>query len=184
MFRNQNSVAEQHSARSSTLRSSRLDQSQKESKLSKSDLQIVMNAPSVQNPFPWLRNQSIIESRSSMEERAVSLFFSNFVLAACNHGATLGYLVDLPHRYYCTSEGSILHVSVEACSLALFGRTSRNKDIEMRAGQSYGQALTLLKEATANPDVFAEDDTLMAVLVLDFFQVSAALVSKSHCSEV
>jgi hypothetical protein len=178
MFRDQNSIAEQHSVRANTSMSSQPEQSRKEPKRRRKDLQIVTVAPSVHRPFPWLRVQPTFEELPSLEERAVSLFFSNFVLATCNHGFTQGYLVDLPIRYVCAHEGSILRTAVEACSLALYGRASQDREIELRAEYTNGQALNLLKEATANPAVFAEDDTLMAVLVLDFHQVSLASESE------
>lgn len=98
--------------------------------------------------------------------------FSQYTLPPSSHTVHNGYLTDLPSLYAQSNPGSALWNAVLTCSLASFAQASRSKDMARAAQQQYTNALSSLCKAIEDPALVAENGTLMALLVLDFYWVS------------
>ncbi|KAK4496768.1 hypothetical protein PRZ48_012751 [Zasmidium cellare] len=119
--------------------------------------------------LPWMRRDLPNELRPRLHDIAVSRFFAHYVLYPNRHIGDDGYLPDLPYFYSRSSDGSTLQSAVRACALASYANASRQSELSMRACRAYGQALDSLKGNIMDAAVMKRDDTLMSVLVLDFY---------------
>ncbi|KAF2159226.1 hypothetical protein M409DRAFT_30365 [Zasmidium cellare ATCC 36951] len=121
--------------------------------------------------LPWMRSDLANEPRPRLHDIAVSRFFAHYVLYPNRHVGDDGYLPDLPYFYSRSSDGSTLQSAVRACALASFANASRQCELSVRACRAYGRALETLKGNILDTAVMKRDDTLMSVLVLDFYAV-------------
>jgi len=95
----------------------------------------------------------------------------------CNHGSTPGFLEHLPNLFKdCQVEGRFaLRWAVRAAAYGDLANGQSSTEVESKALQCYGLALTALKEALADPAQAPDDYTLMTIVVLDLFEVSSSL---------
>lgn len=92
-------------------------------------------------------------------------FFTHYISGFSRSHETLGTL------YRQTKAGSHLDVAVDAASLAFLAvRQTNCPTIHRHAMQRYVTALQLLNAALANPTLAPNDETLQAVLLLDFYE--------------
>ena len=82
----------------------------------------------------------------------------------------VGYIDCLLPLYTQAAENSLLHLVIDAVSLAIAGRSSRRS---FHLGQSaFGKALARTKKAIEDPIESLQDETLIAVLFLGLYEVS------------
>lgn len=124
---------------------------------------------SIVQQLPWLRQDPSNGLNPRLHDIAVSRFFANYVLQPHRHIGDDGYLADLPYFYSRSSDGSTLQCAVRACALASFAHASRQAELSVRARRAYGEALQSLRRNVLDSSIMKRDDTLMSVLVLDFF---------------
>lgn len=107
----------------------------------------------------------------SIEDQAAEAMMSNFMLHPCNHGYSPGYLERLPEMLTQSKAESTLRLCTYATSTAYLAVSLNKNDIRIRAYQIYGKALSAISKALQNSTQACSDATLMALLVLDFFEL-------------
>lgn len=130
------------------------------------------------NPYPWAKN--VPDSLApSTEDHAVSQFFEKYVMYPCNNGSSPGFLEHLPSLFKDINvEGRVaLRWAVRAAAYGNLSNDQNNVNLGDKALECYGQALSALSEALADPKVRPDDYTLMTVVVLDLFEVSILFVA-------
>lgn len=121
--------------------------------------------------LPWLRETLPRHLQPKAEDVAVGRFFANYVLYPRFHNGDDGHLGDLPLLYSKCEEFSILRLAVDSCSLASFSNAANAEVFRVAARVKYGQALQALQIATTDSELAAADETLMAILVLEYHSV-------------
>ena len=111
----------------------------------------------------------------SPEEVAVCTFFTQFILIPTHPDGHRGFLECLLPLYTSTRHDSLLSLSTTAVALAISGGSPLRKS-DYRLGRSYfttalGMATTVIQDSEKS----VKDETLMAVLLLAFFEVGEAL---------
>lgn len=106
------------------------------------------------------------------EERSVNLFFRDFTLAE-NEDGSPGYLSFLPDMYEESNKDSGLALAVQATSYAAMANRSDISWLGEKARSLYGKALTAVNQRLRQPRDAVEDDTIVTILLLIFFEVRA-----------
>lgn len=122
--------------------------------------------------MPWLREPLPRHIQPRAEDVALCRFFANYVVYPRSYGGDDGHLGDLPLLYSRSEQSSVLRLAVDACSLASFASAAQATIFRVAAQVKYGQVLHALQIATANSRLAARDETLMAMLVLEYYSVS------------
>lgn len=104
------------------------------------------------------------------EDRSVNLFFRDFTLAENEDGSS-GYLSFLPDMYEKSKKDSGLALAVQASSYAAMANRSNISWLEEKARSLYGKALTAVNQRLRQPREAIEDDTILTILLLIFFEV-------------
>ena len=106
------------------------------------------------------------------EEFAICAFFNQFVLVSIHPDGQRGFLDCLLPLYIATRHNSLLSVATTAVALTVSsGSPWRRADYHL--GRSvFGKALRMAAAAIQDPVASTEDETLMAVLLLAFYEVS------------
>lgn len=122
--------------------------------------------------LPWLSEPLPRHLQPKAEDVAVSRFFANYVLHPRSCEGDDSHLPDLPLLYSKCEGLSILRLAVDSCSLASFANAAQADVFRVAARVKYGQALQALQIATTDPELAASDQTLMAILVLEYYSVA------------
>lgn len=122
--------------------------------------------------FPWLKDSSSAKPLSD-QDQAASLFMDKYVLFACNESSSPGFLQHLPCLFReANVEGRYaLRWAVQACALADLSREHYSKDLAGKSLESYGKALGALGQSLAEKGKTPDEYDLMAVVILDIFEV-------------
>lgn len=115
------------------------------------------------------------------EARSVDRFFVNWILHPGRDGISPGHLVHLPVLYDQSNSDCILWHAVRAMAFADV-KNDRNADgvpFHIKARNSYGVALGLIRHAVQEENKLSDDRTLAALLLIDSFEVG--LVLSLHC---
>lgn len=102
---------------------------------------------------------------------AVSRFLAHYVLTPTSHLGDDGYMADLPYLYARSTIGSALRLAVDSCALVSYATATRSSKTQLDAQTIYGMALSALRKATTDPDLAMKDETLIALLILDYYSV-------------
>lgn len=106
------------------------------------------------------------------EELAICAFFTHFVLVPFHPDGQRGFLDCLLPLYTVTRHDSLLSVATAAIALTVSGGNPW-KRADYRLGRlMFGKALRMAAAAIQDPIASTEDETLMAVLLLGFYEVS------------
>jgi hypothetical protein len=123
-------------------------------------------------PYPWAKTvpAALVPSE---EDQAVSQFFEKYVMYPCNHASSPGFLEHLPCLFEeVKTEGRVaLRWAVYAAAYASLSNDQDSEALGDKSLQCYGQALSALAEALADPTRSPDDYTLMTVVILDLFEV-------------
>ena len=121
-------------------------------------------------------NNGTVEFADVDEDAAVSGFFNRYVVNPCTERSTPGFLEHLPCLF---KEVNIrgrhaLRWAVTAAAYADSSRGSQSRSCaaEAKALDCYGRALAALGESLAEKGKIPDDYDLMAVCILDIFEVS------------
>lgn len=118
--------------------------------------------------LPWQRSAS---NAHRMHDMAIARFFAHYVIPPVHNVGDDGYLADLPYFYARSVDGSALQNAVRACSLASYANWTRRPQVMHRALRAYGEALRGLRTSLQDAGQIRRDETLMTLLVLDYFTV-------------
>ncbi|RKL24983.1 hypothetical protein BFJ72_g14172 [Fusarium proliferatum] len=123
--------------------------------------------------FPWLKDQPKTES-ASKDEQIANIFMEKYVLLPCNESSSPGFLEHLPCLFKEVNiEGRYaLRFAVQACALADLSREKSSEELVERSLELYGYALSALGQSLAEKNKTPDDYDLMAVVMLDIFEVN------------
>ena len=95
----------------------------------------------------------------------------------CNHGSSPGFLEQLPGLFAeVKSKGRVaLRWAVRAAAYASLSNEQDDPTLGNNAIKCYGRALSALAESLADIKAAPDDHILMAVVVLDLFEVGSQL---------
>lgn len=124
--------------------------------------------------IPPSPNPIILPSLAESEDfHALSFFVSTFVLFPRDAQADRGYLEHLPHLFANLRVGSPLSLALTASSRILYSKWElKRSDVETLSYSDYGVAVKATRMALQNPIDSMSDETLMAVCLLGFYEVS------------
>ena len=112
----------------------------------------------------------------SEESHAVAFFVSTFVLYPRDTQADRGFVELLPLICGNLRVGSPVSLALKASSRAIYSKWERGrKDAETLAFPDYGHAIEATRVALQDPAESMSDETLMAVCLLGFYEVSLRL---------
>ena len=124
--------------------------------------------------FPWLNDVALAgvpePLKNDLETRAVERFFVNWTLYPSNDGVSPGHMHNLPVLYASSPSDSVLWLAVRAMAFADI-RCYTQTAFSTRARESYGAALTRMREIAGNEQRLADDRILAALLLIDNFEV-------------
>jgi hypothetical protein len=104
----------------------------------------------------------------TIEERATSFFFSNFVIGV--HGPTRGHLDHLENVYNTDDMDDNLLASMKSVGLAGYSHVAHAPQLMRDARQQYTKALRLTNLALRSPKDVKKDSTLLAIMILGIFE--------------
>ena len=105
------------------------------------------------------------------EEQSLCFFMSNFVNSDRKEEIWGGSLEALPSIYRETGPGSALSMATVATSMGSIAWSPETAHMRPMALTKYVTSLELIKEAIRSPTESQLDSTLMAVLMLGFYEV-------------
>lgn len=122
--------------------------------------------------YPWLKKVPDT-ALPSAEEIAVDQFFEKYVMYPCNQGSSPGFLEHLPSLFReVQAEGRLaLRWAVRAAAYASLSRDQKTASLGSKALDCYGRSLSALADALKNGSKPPDDYVLMAVVILDIFEV-------------
>ena len=124
---------------------------------------------------------SLVESP---EQGAICFFFSTYVLMPQNNESRRGYLDCLLPLYTTAKHNSLLSLATSAVALAITGNYP-NKRTEKHLGeQMIGKVLGSVGQILQDPIESKKDETLVAVLLLAMYEVSATVWILFHMSSI
>ena len=107
----------------------------------------------------------------SPEEQAINGFFQNYVLIPRHHHSRRGYLDCLLPLYQNARHDSLLSLATTAMALAIEGGAPSRAHYRKLSQSFFGRALVKTGRAIRDPVESIKDETLMAVLLLSFYEV-------------
>lgn len=129
-------------------------------------------------PFQWSANLALVDPSQTLfkdvSARAVDRFFVDWILDRDDDGLSLGYMHDLPRLFSKSRSGSVIRASVQAIAYADVRNASDEDGIsfQTKAQRNYGRALNHVRELLNDGEALVSDDTLVAILLIDCFEVS------------
>lgn len=126
--------------------------------------QLTSRSPSPNILFPLAESE---------EAHSLSFFVSTFVLYPRDTQADRGFLEHMPFLFANLRVGSPLSLALTASSRILYSKWERmRRDEECLSTSNYGKALEATRMALQDPVECMSDETLMAVCLLGFHEVS------------
>ncbi|KAI4137298.1 MAG: hypothetical protein LQ341_005208 [Variospora aurantia] len=118
------------------------------------------------------------------EQQAVNAFFSNYILIPRHPFSERGYLECLLPLYQNTRHDSLLSLATVAMALAIQGTSPPNKRCRVLSQDYFGKALIKTGKAIRDPIESLKDETLIAVLLLSFYERVLATSESKQISGV
>ncbi|KAL8668781.1 MAG: hypothetical protein Q9168_006606 [Polycauliona sp. 1 TL-2023] len=106
----------------------------------------------------------------SPEDQAVNGFFQNYVLIPRHQHSRRGYLDCLLPLYQNTRHDSLLSLATTAMALAVEGGSPSTAHYRQISHSFFGRALVKTSRAIRDPVESINDETLMAVMLLSFYE--------------
>ena len=119
------------------------------------------------------QNPVLVPSLSTnWTDSAICRFFNDYVIEPdVEHVDTCpGFLSNLPGLFV-EGEKSLLAPAITAVSLASVSNQARSPDLLLKARQSYGTALPLVRKALLDVSEATSDNTLAGILCLSMYEV-------------
>ncbi len=138
--------------------------------------------PELHRHYFWLNERAASTLpeplKRDLETRAIENLFTNWMLYPRNDGMTPGHMHALPKLYYNAGPGSILWFAVRAVAFADMRdrHDSSGVSFSVKARMCYGGALEGIRAVTANSQALMDDRVLMALLLIDSFEVRDSTV--------
>lgn len=110
------------------------------------------------------------------EQLAICQFFTNFVLVPTHPDAQCGFLDCLLPLYTSTRHDSILSLATSAIALAVVGSEPGQRAAYQMGRAFLGDALRKTAIDLRDPVKSVQDETLMTVLLMGFFEVGTISV--------
>lgn len=136
-------------------------------------------APGLRLPerFPWT-NTIPDHLRPTPEDDAVNRFMDKYVLYPCNETSSPGFLEHLPCLFKDVNvEGRFaLRWAVRAAAFADLSKAENSDALEAKAFHCYGLSLSALSESLKAVGKVPDDYDLMAVVILDIFEVCMGVI--------
>lgn len=107
------------------------------------------------------------------EQFALCTFFTQFVIVPSHPDGQRGFLECLLPLYTAARHDSLLSVATSAVALSISGGHPWRRADYCLGRLAFGRALRMVAAAIQDPLASTEDETLMAVLLLGFYEVSA-----------
>ncbi|KAL8723977.1 MAG: hypothetical protein Q9166_008198 [cf. Caloplaca sp. 2 TL-2023] len=108
--------------------------------------------------------------QDSPEDQAINGFFQNFVLIPRHPYSRRGYVDCLLPLYQNTRHDSLLSLATTAMALAVEGGSPSTAHYRQLSRSFFGRALFKTSRAIRDPVESIKDETLMAVLLLSFYE--------------
>ncbi|KAI4235404.1 MAG: hypothetical protein LQ352_008093 [Teloschistes flavicans] len=108
------------------------------------------------------------------EQLAINAWMSNYVSFTRQSYSSRGYLDFLLPLYQNTRHDSLLSLATIAMALAIQGGSPRFQHYRQLSHSYFGKALLKASKAIRDPVESVQDDTLMSVLILSFYEVGGA----------
>lgn len=109
------------------------------------------------------------------EQQAVNSFFSTYIVIHRHPYSRRGYLDCLLPLYQITRHDSLLSLATTAIALAVQGGSPKTRHYRDISPSYFGKALQKTSRAIRDPVESVKDETLMAVLLLSFYEVRISL---------
>ena len=109
--------------------------------------------------------------QDSPEQQAINAFFSNYILIPRHPLSRRGYLECLLPLYQNTRHDSLLSLATSAMALVIEGASPSTQHYREISRSFFGKALVKTSKAIRDPVESVQDETLMAVLLLSFYEV-------------
>ncbi|KAL8721580.1 MAG: hypothetical protein Q9181_007678 [Wetmoreana brouardii] len=118
------------------------------------------------------------------EQQAVNAFICNYVLIPRHPYSRRGYLDCLLPLYQNTRHDSLLSLATAAMALAIEGGPPSTQHYRQLSRSYFGKALVKTSKAIRDPVESIKDETLMAVLLLSFYERVLATSEATQISGV
>lgn len=118
------------------------------------------------------------------EQQAVNSFFSTYIVIPRHPYSRRGYLDCLLPLYQKTRHDSLLSLATTAISLAVQGGSPRTQHYRQISRSYFGKALVKTSRAIRDPVESVKDETLMAILLLSFYERVLAVAEAKQTSGV
>ena len=105
-----------------------------------------------------------------LEQQALCLFFSDYVLTPRHPETTRGFLEYLLPLYNDAKTDSALAETAIAISVATLSARPNRRYLRLEAARRYGSAVSRIKSAIADPVEARSDQTLMSVLLFSLYE--------------
>lgn len=106
---------------------------------------------------------------------AVCIFFNNFVLIPRHPDGQRGFLECLLPLYASAPHDSLLSLATSSVALAISGGIPQKREDYKLARVVFGKALRRTASVIQDPDESIKDETLLAVLLLGFYEVGRSV---------
>lgn len=117
-------------------------------------------------PPPWF----------PIEEQAVSICFKNFNLLYGNYDVH-NLLLSLAPLYNASTEDSPLRTATQAAALSAIAKLPSKKNLQHDAIRVYGKAIAVMAKALEDSERAKTNETLLATLLLSWYEVRIILFS-------
>ncbi|KAL8801818.1 MAG: hypothetical protein Q9182_004225 [Xanthomendoza sp. 2 TL-2023] len=121
--------------------------------------------------YQALQHQLPKSFQDAPEDQAVNAFFQNYVLIPRHPYSRRGYLDCLLPLYQTTRHDSLLSLATTAIAMAVEGGSPSTAHYRQLSHSFFGKALVKTGRAIRDPIESVRDETLMAVLLLSFYEV-------------
>jgi hypothetical protein len=137
------------------------------------------NKPTMLATIPGGYSPFFIQPSTDWAQFAISRFIYHYVEPPSMHGLP-GYLEFLPTML--NSADTSLQTSLLAASLASLANVSGNEQLRTESRIQYGRALRSLHAALSNKATVAEDHTLLAIVLLQKYEVGVSQSRYDHAN--
>lgn len=115
------------------------------------------------------------------EQLAICQFFTNFVLVPTHLDAQCGFLDCLLPLYTSTRHDSILSLATSAVAMAVAGSEPEQRQTYQIGRAFLGNALRKTTIALRDPIQSVQDETLMTVMLMGFYEVGTISFQMNRC---
>lgn len=142
---------------------------------------VIVSEQRIIAPRPFVDPSPSLGLGQTPEQVAICQFFTNFVLVPTHPDAQCGFLDCLLPLYTSTGHDSMLSLATSAVALAVAG-SEPNQMLAYKLGRVLlKDALHKTSAALRDPEQSVQDETLMTVMLLGFYEVGTISSQLNHC---